>query len=256
VSESSGFKDHFSGHAAHYARYRPVYPSALYDWLAEQAPARDCAWDVATGNGQAATALASRFSRVIASDGSRQQIDNAVAAANIEYRVETAEANSLADHSVDLITVAQAYHWFDHPAFKLQVQRIARPAAVFAVWTYTLVQISTELDEVVQAFYAGPIDAFWPVERRLVEAGYSSLEFPWPELVVPDFELQLSWGLTDLLGYLRTWSAVQRYHAAHSTDPLTGWEPALASAWGDAVTRAARWPMKVRAFRVNSPSGR
>ncbi len=252
---SSKFKDHFSGHAAQYARYRPAYPAALYDWLAEQAPARDCAWDVATGNGQAAVELAKRFRQVIATDGSRQQIEQAVAAANIDYRVETAEANSLADHSVDLITVAQSYHWFDHPAFQAQVQRIAMPNAVFAIWTYTLAQISTELDQVVRAFYAGPIDTFWPPERRLVEAGYSSLEFSWPEIAVPDFELELDWRLEDLLGYLRTWSAVQRYQAAHSTDPVSDWEPALGKAWGDASTRTVRWPMRVRAFRINSSSG-
>lgn len=55
---SSGFKDHFSGHAKQYARYRPAYPAALYDWLAGEAPARHCAWDVASGNGQAAVEIA------------------------------------------------------------------------------------------------------------------------------------------------------------------------------------------------------
>jgi SAM-dependent methyltransferase len=244
------FKDHFSGHAAEYARYRPAYPEALYDWLADKSPARFCAWDVATGNGQAAVALAKRFDRVIATDGSARQIAEAIPAKNVEYRVETAEHNSLGDRSVDLVTVAQAYHWFDHGAFLPQLQRVIKHAGIFAIWTYALAEISNELDEVVRAFYAGPIASYWPAERLLVEQGYRSLQFPWPELEVPDFLLQLDWSLGDLLGYLRTWSAVQRCQAATGNDPVAGWEPAFDRAWGKACTRSVVWPMRVRAFRL------
>ncbi|MDZ4730990.1 MAG: class I SAM-dependent methyltransferase [Xanthomonadales bacterium] len=249
-SDQSGFKDHFSGHAAQYARYRPVYPAALYDWLAEQSPASECAWDAATGNGQAAVELAKRFSRVIATDGSATQIAQAIAAENIQYRVETAEANSLGDHSADLVTVAQAYHWFDHAAFLPQLERVIKPGGLFAIWTYALAEISTELDQVVRDFYAGPIADYWLAERLLVEQGYSSLRFPWPELAVPDFLLQLNWSLDDLLGYLRTWSAVQRCHAATGSDPVAAWQAEFARAWGEASTRIVTWPMRVRAFRV------
>lgn len=248
---NSGFKDHFSGHARQYARYRPSYPAKLYDWLAEQAPARNCAWDVATGSGQAAVEIARRFRQVIATDGSQQQIDQAVPASNIEYRVETAEACTLADHSMELVTVAQAYHWFDHSSFVALLPRIATQNAVFAIWTYTLAQVSAEMDQVIRNFYAGPIDPYWPDERRLVEKGYSSLQFPWPEMTVPDFNLELQWSLADLLGYLGTWSAVQRYKSANLVDPVSLCEPELRRAWGEAVTRVVRWPMRVRAFRVN-----
>jgi SAM-dependent methyltransferase len=251
----SGFKDHFSGHAAQYARYRPAYPAALYDWLAGQSPARDRAWDVATGNGQAAVELSKRFRQVIATDGSRQQIAQAMPADNIEYRVETAEDNRLPDHSVNLVTVAQAYHWFDHNAFLTQLERVMSPGGLFAIWTYGLAEICSEADQSVRAFYSGPVADYWPAERILVEQGYSSLLFPWPELVVPDFLLQLDWSLDDLLGYLRTWSAVQRYQAATGSDPVAEWEPAFLTAWGGAVSRTVTWPMRVRAFRVNEVSG-
>lgn len=246
------FKDHFSGHAAAYARYRPAYPAALYDWLAAQVTTHDCAWDVATGNGQAAAELAKRFTRVIATDGSVEQIAQAAAVANIEYRVETAEGSRLADHTVDLVTVAQAYHWFDHAAFVKQVQRVARPGGMLAIWTYALAEINPDVDRVVRKFYSGPIEGFWPPERRLVEAGYSSLEFPWPDSDVPEFRLQLDWSLDDLLGYLRTWSAVQRYLSVRHQDPVTEWQAEFASAWGENASLVVSWPLRVRCFRITA----
>lgn len=248
----SGFKDHFSGHAAGYARYRPAYPAALYNWLAAKANSHDCAWDVATGNGQAAVELAKRFRLVIATDGSAAQIEQAIPAANIEYRIETAESNSVSDRSVDLVTVAQAYHWFDHPAFVKQVQRVLKPGGLLAVWTYTLAEINPTVDAVVRDFYRGPIDAYWPPERRLVESGYRSLQFPWPDIEVPAFLLQLDWSLQDLLGYLRTWSAVQRYQSANGKDPVAERQEQFATAWGGEQTRTIKWPMRVRCFRVES----
>jgi SAM-dependent methyltransferase len=244
------FKDHFSGHSESYARYRPVYPAALYDWLASQAPGLNCAWDAATGNGQAAVELAKRFAQVIATDGSAQQIAQARPAPQVEYRVETAEACSLPDGSSDLVTVAQSYHWFDHPAFVRQVQRVARPGALLAIWTYTLAQVNPQLDAVVREFYSGPIGPYWPPERRLVEEGYRSLQFPWPEITTPAFVLELDWSLADLVGYLRTWSAVQRYQNARDSDPVAEWDAAFSKAWGLEERQRVRWPMQVRAFRI------
>jgi SAM-dependent methyltransferase len=187
---------------------------------------------------------------VIATDGSAEQVAQATPAANIDYRVETAEANSLADHSADLVTVAQAYHWFDHAAFIPQVQRVTRPGGVLAIWTYALAEINADVDQVVRTFYAGPIDDYWPPERRLVETGYRSLQFPWREIEVPQFELQQNWSLDDLLGYLRTWSAVQRYQAAHKEDPVSEWRADFATAWGEPAQLTINWPLRLRCFRI------
>ena len=44
------FKDLFSGHSDLYLRARPLYPAALFEWIAAEAPARDCAWDAGCGN--------------------------------------------------------------------------------------------------------------------------------------------------------------------------------------------------------------
>lgn len=253
MSGSGGsFKDHFSGHAADYAVYRPGYPPELYDWLAGTAPSRELAWDCATGTGQAAGELATRFRRVVATDASVAQIRNARRAGNVVYRVEPAERSSLAAGSADLVTVAQAYHWFDHQAFVAECGRVARPGGVLAIWTYALARIGPDVDAVIEGLYEGPIAPYWPAERRLVENGYRDLDFPWREFETPGFAMQLNWTLTRLEGYLRTWSAVQRYIADRGDDPVAGVHDRLAKAWGgDPEKRhCIEWPVTLRAFRL------
>jgi SAM-dependent methyltransferase len=245
------FKDHFSGHAGSYASARPTYPDELYDWLAGAAPGRDLAWDCGTGNGQAALGLARHFSQVFATDASSAQIDHAAAAANITYRTEPSEHSSLRDNSVDLVTVAQAYHWFDHGAFLREAERVLKPGGLLAVWTYANVEVDPTIDCIVLNFYNGIIGPFWPPERKLVEEGYRELQFPWPELAPPGFTIELDWDLPAFEAYLRSWSAVQRYLQANHHDPVDSIHVALAAAWGEStLPRRVRWPMIVRAFRL------
>ena len=132
----STFKDHFSTRSDAYARYRPSYPDALFDFLAEAAPGRALAWDVATGSGQAALALALRFERVIATEASRAQLESAAPHPRVEYRNEAAERASLEDESADLVNVAQALHWFDRPAFFAEAARVLRPGGLLAAVSY------------------------------------------------------------------------------------------------------------------------
>src|SRR5262249_14961498 len=103
---SGDFKDHFSGHSQSYREARPTYSPELFVWLSTLPSQRRVAWDVACGNGQASLALAPHFERVVATDASANQIASAPAHVNIDYRVEPAEASSLEDGAVDLVTVA------------------------------------------------------------------------------------------------------------------------------------------------------
>ena len=111
------FKDHFSKHAADYAKFRPRYPQELFAYLGSIAPSRQLAWDCGTGNGQAAVGLASVFDRVIASDASEKRIANAQSHETVEYRVAPAENSGIGSETIDLIMVAQALHWFDLDRF-------------------------------------------------------------------------------------------------------------------------------------------
>lgn len=117
------FKDHFSGHASAYARYRPEYPNELYDYLATLTPRHAVALDCATGSGQAAVGLARHFDLVIATDGSVPQLRSAQAHPHVAYVGNLAEQPALQDRSVDLVAAAQAAHWFDHERFHPEIDR-------------------------------------------------------------------------------------------------------------------------------------
>lgn len=244
------FADHFSSQAAEYARFRPVYPPALFAWLASIAPARTLAWDCATGSGQAAGALAAHFERVVASDASAAQLARAVAHPRIGYCVAAAEAPPPAARGADLVTVAQALHWFDLDRFYPALHATLRPGGVVAVWGYGLMQIATEIDAVVNRYYHEIVGPYWPPERRHIENGYRDLPFPFAAIRTPSFDMTAAWTVEALLGYLDTWSASRRYLAAHGRHPLERVEGELRAVWGPVGQRTVTWPLFLRVGRV------
>jgi SAM-dependent methyltransferase len=245
------FKDHFSGHATAYAKYRPDYPAELYEYLATLTPRRAYALDCATGNGQAAHGLTRHFEFVVATDASVAQLRNAPIHRQVHYVVNAAEQPSFADRAFDLVTAAQAAHWFDHDRFYTQCRRVLRPDGVLAIWTYGLAQIEPAIDAVVRDFYTAVVGLYWPPERRHVESAYRTLPFPLREIAAPAFELRLDWNLDALMGYLSTWSAVQRYVKVRGSDPLPALRDRLAVHWQPATAlRAVVWPLHLRAGRI------
>ncbi|MGA9854090.1 MAG: class I SAM-dependent methyltransferase [Gammaproteobacteria bacterium] len=245
------FKDHFSGHASAYADARPHYPHELFAWLATLTHNHDTAWDCGTGNGQAALGLASYYRQVIATDPSKQQIESAFPHVRVSYRVAPAESPDLEPHCVDLVTVAQAVHWFDRPKFYTQVKKVLRPGGVLAVWCYSLCSIEPAIDTCVNAFYCGETDAYWPPERALIDDGYRSIEFPFEEISPPAFRMQQRWTLEQFLAYLRTWSAVQKFISKNGRDPVTALNTPLEKLWGGSgAVKIVSWPLHIRAGRV------
>jgi SAM-dependent methyltransferase len=246
------FPDHFSGHAELYRRYRPTYPAALYAWLADLSPSRRSAWDCATGNGQAAVGLAPHFEAVVATDASAEQLAHARSHDRVTYVRAAAEHAPVAAASVDLVTVAQAVHWFDMDAFYREVRRVARPGGHVAVWTYSLVEAGPEVDAVVGWFYDDVVGAYWPPERQHVHERYERLPFPFDEMEVSaTFDMEPRWTRQDLLGQLSTWSSVNRYRDAHHTDPLALLEPRLAEVWPEPdEVRTLSWPIILRVGRL------
>ncbi len=248
------FRDHFSGVAAGYSRYRPHYPEALFDWLAAEAPAAGRAWDCATGSGQAAAGLATRFRRVEATDASERQIRSAPPIAGVRYRVAPAAASGLPSGSVDLVTVAQALHWFDTDAFFAEAARVLRRDGLFAAWCYRLCRVEAAVDELILDFYRGVLGPYWPPERRHIDAGYATIPLPWPSLQTPAFRMEAEWTAADMLGYLSTWSAVQRCREATGDDPLPALAAALRECWGPGSRRVV-WPLTVLACRPADAGG-
>jgi SAM-dependent methyltransferase len=245
------FKDHFSQLAAQYAAFRPSYPPALFDYLAQLCSERKLAWDCACGTGQATLALAARFDAVIATDASPQQLSAAPPHSRVTYRAAQAEDSGIASKSVDLLAVAQALHWFDLDAFYVEAHRVLAPAGVIAVWTYGVMHVEgPETEALMQEFYHDIVGPFWPPERRLVEAGYQGIAFPFVAMSAPPFNMQVRWERAHLLGYLRSWSATGRYVEARGVDPVAVLEERLAPSWADAhSTRTVTWPVVLRVGR-------
>lgn len=249
----SAFKDHFSSASERYAAFRPDYPAALFAWLAGLCPRpgtrakRGTAWDCATGSGQAALGLAPHFRQVVATDASAEQIRHAEPHPRIDYRVAPAEASGLADRSVDLVTVAQAAHWFDLPRFYAEVSHVLKPGGALALWGYGRMVLPGDMDAPFRRFYAGTVGPYWPPERALIDDAYRSLDFPFAEIAAPAFAIEVEWTLPRLLDYLSTWSAVKRYRAAREHDPLPALMAELLPEWGDPETaRQLQWPLFLR----------
>lgn len=243
------WKDHFSHASDDYRRWRPGYPGELFAWLAWLAPSTEAAWDCATGSGQAAGGLAAHFGRVLATDASAAQVAEAEPFDRVEYRVAPAEASGLADESVDLVTVAQALHWFDVPRFHAEARRVLRPRGVIAEWGYGLARIAGGIDEAVRHFSEVTVGPYWPPERALVEEGYASLPFPFERIEAPAFAMHARWELGRFLAYLGTWSSVNRFRRETGNDPLPALGDELAPRWGDGE-REIRWPLVLRAGRT------
>jgi ubiquinone/menaquinone biosynthesis C-methylase UbiE len=208
------FKDHFSRQSGDYSRYRPGYPPELIAWVASRAPDRALVVDCATGNGQAAIALAEHFDAVVAVDGSRAQLGRAQPHPGVRYELAVAEHLPVPDASVSLVAAAQAVHWFDFDRFHAECRRILKPDGAIAVWTYEKLQAGPAIDGVVDRFYEGVVGEYWPPERR-------------------------------------SWSSVQRFKDAHAgQDPLPALGSELATLWPAGSTLRLNWPVHLRLGRA------
>ncbi len=244
------FKDHFSGHASSYNRYRPDYPDALFKRLVAHCADTGTVWDCATGSGQAARALAAYFDRVIASDASLAQVREAGGPSNIVYTAALAESSGIATSSLDLATVAQSLHWFDFERFGAEMQRVLKPGAPLAAWCYGLLEIEDDIDAVIAHFYADTVGAYWPPERDHVDTAYRNIDLALETLADESFSSELQWTLDSLLGYIGTWSACQRFTRDRGVDPLLALRKQLQPLWGEpGSARRMHWPIRLRLWR-------
>ena len=242
--------DRFSAQAADYARYRIDYPAALYAWLLPQVAGRERAWDCATGNGQVAAVLADSFVRVDATDLSASQLAQAPPRPNISYQPARAEHTPFPDQRFDLITVAQAVHWFNPDAYHREVRRVARPGAVLAEWGYNLARLDDEpLDALLRQFHDDTLRPYWDDHRWHITDEYARIPFPFAGVQRARFEARRSWSAEWFLNYLRTWSAVQNYRKAHRQDAVLLIADELTRLW-EGGARDVVFPVFARAGRL------
>ena len=267
--ESRPIKDLFSAQSKEYASSRPSYPPALFEFIVSLVDKKNLAWDCATGNGQAAVVLADYFNQVVASDISARQLENAQQKSNIIYLLFHAEDAPLKDNSLDLITVAQALHWLDFDRFYSEARRVLRKridsrtaggrggegGGVIAAWAYGLHTVSPDVDKLTRHLYKDILgDKYWPAETKYVEEKYETIPFPFEQIPAPEFQIQLSWNLSELITYFRSWSSVQKFIEKNKYDPVSEILDSLEYAWGGKnklhEKRKVVWPLYLKVGKI------
>jgi SAM-dependent methyltransferase len=241
------YEDHFSRLASTYAQYRPEYPRELYAYLASLSAGHNLAWDCGTGSGQAALGLAEHFRKVWATDASAVQLAHARRHPRISYQVSLAGHSTLPGGTVDLVTAAEALHWFELDSFYAEVKRVLKPGGVLAAWCYPLPQIEPGIDELLLVYFQNVVGPYWSPGIRLVEERYQTIPFPFEEVQPPAFGMRADWNLEALFGFLSSWSANQKFIEANGFHPVEKIQVNLERAWGEAERiRPVLWPLYFR----------
>jgi len=242
----------FSEQSDLYARYRPEYPSKLYRFIFEHLHAKNQAWDCATGSGQVAKVLSEPFNQVTATDISEEQLSHATQEANIRYMVAPAEDSGLPPDCFDLVTVAQAIHWFDINRFYTEVRHVAKEKALLAVIGYGMLRISPELNPIVDALYEEAFSYYFSENRRYLDQHYRNLPFPFEEIPTPEFNTQFQWSLEELEGYFNSWSAVQKMKSEMSYNPVINTMRKLRERLPAGESLKVTFPMFMRLGRITT----
>jgi ubiquinone/menaquinone biosynthesis C-methylase UbiE len=241
----------YSPYAKQYAESRPQYPEELFKYLSDLSPGHNVAWDCATGNGQAAMSLAGYFERVIASDMSLSQIQNAASQKQINYFVAHSENAGLKSHSIDLLTVASAVHWFNLEKFFSEAVRVLKPGGILAVWTYHVGHVEPPFQKLFYNFYTDVLSSYFNQGARLVDRKYTDLKLPGKQIESENLFVSVDWNLTALLNFIESWSGIQQYRVAKGNDPVELIEKELKELWGEPESvHNIRWPLYLRISRV------
>ena len=241
-------KDFFSDHSKLYATFRPTYPKELYDFIYSHTKTFDTAWDCATGNGQVASILTTKFKTVFATDISEQQLAHAVKADSIFYSVQPAEKVNFETHSIDLITVAQALHWINTERFYSEVNRVAKRQAIIALFGYSVCTINPLIDKLLHDFYTNKVGPFWDEARKIIDQEYSDIPFPFKEISSPKFFIKVHWSAEHFAGYLTSWSATQKFIHTHGYNPVPEFTASVESLWKGELE--VKFPLFLRLGRL------
>ncbi|KAL5711981.1 hypothetical protein ACHQM5_014197 [Ranunculus cassubicifolius] len=259
--------DLFMKQAKEYQETRPNYPPNLFQFISYKTPEHHLVWDVGTGSGQAAIHLAGIYKNVVGTDTSAQQLSHASKLPNIHYKqtdpnmsLSQLENDVAASGTVDLVTVAQAVHWFDLPTFYEQVKLVLKkPNGVLAVWCYIEPVVNKAVDAVFWKLYneSGP---YWAPARKIVDDRYRNIDFPFEPVDGEDhtgpfeFVTERSMDLNAYLTYIRSWSSYQTAKAKGveflTEEVIENFERAWASEGEN--QKVVRYPVFLRIGRVGN----
>ena len=163
--------------------------------------------------------------------------------------MQSAEHTTLPDNKFDLITVAQAIHWFDFEKFYQHVNRTLKHGGIIAIIGYDVFKINKEIDLLINEFYKETTGPYWDKERKHIDHHYSTIPFPFKEIDTPDFSMNYNWEFEQVIGYLNTWSAVQHYIRKNNENPVEKFSNELKKVWGNVLKRKVSFPVFMRTGR-------
>ncbi|XP_034995117.2 putative methyltransferase DDB_G0268948 isoform X1 [Zootoca vivipara] len=209
-------------HAAFYQKYRfspqKNLQGVIFSYLEEKrvSPGQ-LAVDVGCGSGQSTRMLAKHFEKVVGTDISEAQIEEARRAPhppNVSYLVCPAEELPFEDGSVDLVTAFAAAHWFDGPRFLREVDRVLKPSGCVVFSSYNLdmrlcyKDCSDELTEIFREIQA-QLFSFRNEKIELVENNYQeifdSLPFQEKKRMTDIFD-KIPLSVADVIGFIQSLS--------------------------------------------------
>lgn len=234
-----------------YLKFRPVYPDSLVSYIGSLKPADSTVWDCGTGNGQLAFLLSDHYKIIYASDISEVQINHAKQKQNIKYKVTTAENSGFEDAFFDLITIAQAIHWFDFDLFYSEVRRVSRTGALICICGYGNIETKDESMPIINHLYSETLNGYWDVQRKYIDESYKTIPFPFDELVVPEFEMKFEWSIDQLCGYLGTWSGLIKFSKETGENPIHEVYNKLTQLFSPDYKIKVRFPILLRVGKVN-----
>ncbi len=247
-------ESNFSKQAEIYAANRPEYPAELYRFIFSNLKNSNTAWDAGTGSGQVAGVLAEYFNKVYASDISKRQLNHALQKPNIVYASLPSEDTGYPDSLFDLITVAQAIHWFDFDTFYDEVRRVARPKALIAVFGYGRLQSDPYINPVIQKLYDDAFGAWFSTPRKYVEEHYQTIPFPFEEIQSPQFSIETRWTPDRFEGYFNSWSSIQKLIEVQGYNPADEAMSQIRQKLSGSAAIAVSFPLFLRLGRIH-PSG-
>lgn len=212
--------------------------------------------------------LAQIYKNVIGTDTSPKQLEFAVKQPNIRYQctspnMSLSELEQVLDlgpqPNVDVVTIAQALHWFDLPTFYQQVKwALKKPNGVIATWCYTVPEVNQAVDSVFHKFYTVHAGPYWDSARKLVDQRYETIDFPFEPVDGLDgtgpfrFNSEKVMDLEEYLTYLKSWSAYQT--AKEKGVELLGEDVVddFKKAWNGDNQKVVTYPVYLRIGRIGS----
>ncbi|TPX42514.1 hypothetical protein SeMB42_g04864 [Synchytrium endobioticum] len=217
--------------SASYRDHRPRYGDVLYNIIYEyhslDPEAKfETAVDLATGTGQAAIDLAQKFNNVKAFDISATMLKSAMAHPKVTYAEGRDTHIPIADSSVDVLTVAEAAHYFDFDRFLTEANRVLKPGGTLAFWGYFNFEIEghAEICKLINDFSVDFLDEYFDPRRHRLDNWYADYSLDAffsssKRTMLPHNAVEKSMTIRTLLEYPKTWSGYQTYRTVCRDQP-------------------------------------